>query len=169
MNMGMLASGRGDLAAAYERFAEAEQLAGDVGDPWLESVGRHNLGNVARDLGDLEASARHLGHALTAYVEHDDRWSVAHVLEDVALWLVASGPEGDADALRLIGAAERLREEINAPRFPPTEAQLGEAVALARARSDRATLEHAEAAASTDPLEAVVARAEQVLAVAQAG
>ena len=110
-------------------------MAEEVGDPWVVAVGRHNLGNVTRDLGDLDAAAGHFAAALGAYVERDDLWSLAHLFEDVAVWILASGPAGDAEAVSLLAAAERLREEIGAPRFPPTEAALAEALAPARART----------------------------------
>ena len=167
MNIGMLALGRADLLAARERFAEAEQLAAEVGDPWLVAVGRHNLGNVTRDLGDLDAASEHLGHALTSYAEHDDRWSLAQVFEDVALWLVAAGPDGDEAAVRLLSAAEGLREEIGAPRFPPTEAALQAALEPARSRTASALLEAAELAGRTDSLDGSVARAGELLASAR--
>ena len=131
-NMGMLATVRGDLQQALERFVEAHALADEVGDRWLSAVGRHNLGNVTRDLGQLDEAAGHFLPALDAYAENDDRWSLAHVFEDVAVWLLARGAAGDAEAVSLLAAAERLREEIGAPRFPPTEAALAEALAPAR-------------------------------------
>ena len=84
---------------------------------------------MTRDLGDLDAAPGHFAPALDAYAEHDDRWSLAHLFEDVAVWLLARGPAGDAEAVSLLAAAERLREEIGAPRFPPTEAALDEALA----------------------------------------
>ncbi len=163
MNMGMLATARGDLASALERFTEGEALAFEVGDPWLTAVGRHNLGNATRDIGDLAATPEHLAHALTTYAEHDDLWSLAHVFEDVALWLLAAGPDGDADAVRLLATAARVREEIGAPRFPPTEAALEAASTPARARTDAAVLATAEAAGGRDTVEAAVARALAVL------
>ncbi len=137
-NMGMLATVRDDLPLALERFVEAEALAEEVGDPWVVAVGRHNLGNVTRDLGDLDASAVHFGKALSAYAERDDRWSLAHVFEDIALWSLARDAGGDGPAVALIAAAERLRTEIGAPRFPPTEAALTTALEAARSRTTSA-------------------------------
>ena len=99
MNMGMLATTRGELDDARQRFVEAQALASEVGDPWLDAVGRHNLGNVTRDLGDLAASPAQFDAALDAYVERDDRWSLAHLFEDVALWMLAADADSDADAV----------------------------------------------------------------------
>jgi class 3 adenylate cyclase/tetratricopeptide (TPR) repeat protein len=158
-NMGMLASGRGDLQSALDRFLEAQALADEVGDPWVVAVGRHNLGNVTRDLGDLDAAAGHFVAALEAYVERDDRWSLAHLFEDVALWLVARGAAGDAEAVSLLAAAEGLRSEIGAPRFPITEAAIAEALAPAHARTPADVLEKASADGRTADLDLTVRRA----------
>ena len=55
--------------------------------------------------------------------------------------MLARGPAGDAEAVSLLAAAESLREEIGAPRFPPTEAALAEALAPAEARTPADVLE----------------------------
>ncbi|MBF4765508.1 AAA family ATPase [Nocardioides islandensis] len=162
-NMGMLAQARGDLALAVDRFVEAQALADEVGDPWVVAVGRHNLGNATRDLGDLDAAAGHFAAALGAYDERDDRWSLAHLFEDVALWLLARGPEGDAEAVSLLATAEQLREEIGAPRFPPTEAALAEALAPARERTPADVLDRAAATGRTAALDLTVRRAALLL------
>ena len=158
-NMGMLATVRGDLQQALERFVEAHALADEVGDRWLKAVGLHNLGNVTRDLGQLDDAAGHFLPVLDAYAENDDRWSLAHVFEDVAVWLLARGPAGDAEAVSLLAAAERLREEIGAPRFPPTEAALAEALAPAQTRTPADVLERAAASGRTADLDLTVRRA----------
>ena len=162
-NMGMLATVRGDLTAALERFVEAQALAEEVGDPWVVAVGRHNLGNATRDLGDLDAASGHFAAALGAYDERDDRWSLAHLLEDIGLWLLARGPEGDAEAVSLLATAEQLREDIGAPRFPPTEAALGDALAPAYERTPADVLDRAAAMGRTAALDLTVRRAALLL------
>ncbi len=123
----------------------------------------HNLGNVTRDLGTSTRPRRHFLPVLDAYAEHDDRWSLAHLFEDVAVWLLARGPAGDAEAVSLLAAAEGLREEIGAPRFPPTEAALDEALAPARERTSAALLEEATLTGRAASLEATVGRVRLVL------
>ena len=164
MNMGMLAEARRQPELAVERFTEALALAEEVGDPWLAAVGRHNLGNTSRDLGDLTAAAEHLAHALSAYAARDDRWSVAHVLEDTALWLLLRDGRHDAAAVRLLAAAQSVRTTIGAPRFPPTEAMLDRALAPARARTSASVLARAEERGAADP-EAAVTLAADLLAI----
>jgi class 3 adenylate cyclase/tetratricopeptide (TPR) repeat protein len=163
-NMGMLATVRGDLPLARERFLEAQSLAEEVGDPWVVAVGRHNLANVSRDLGDLGPAASDFRVALDAYVARDDRWSLAHVFEDIACWSLAAGRSGDVDAVFLLAAAERLRGEIGAPRFPPTEAALGEALAPARDRTSQEALDAAYAEGTAAGLTESCRRATAVVA-----
>lgn len=167
-NMGMLATARGDLTAARTRFTEAEELAEEVGDPWLVAVARHNLGNVTRDMGDSAIAATNLQEAMATYFEYDDRWSLAHVFEDVALWLLSSGSAHDADAMTLLVAAQRVREEIGAPRFPPTEAQLEAALEPARARTAAALLQRAASAGAVAEIGNVFARADELLGLEEA-
>jgi class 3 adenylate cyclase/tetratricopeptide (TPR) repeat protein len=163
-NMGMLATAREDLPLARERFLEAQSLAEEVGDPWVVAVGRHNLANVSRDLGDLEPAAADFAVAIDAYVERDDRWSVAHVLEDVAVWALAHGGRHDSEAAFLLAAAARLRVEIGAPRFGPTEAIIEAAVAPARVRMQPEALARADAEGARADLPDAVRHAEALLA-----
>jgi hypothetical protein len=146
-----------------DRFVEAHALADEVGDRWLTAVGRHNLGNVTRDLGRLDEAAGYFLPVVDAYAENDDRWSLAHLFEDIAVWLLARGPTGDAEAVTLLAAAEALRTEIGAPRFPPTEAALAEALAPARERTPDDVLERAAAAGRTADLDLSVRRARLLL------
>ncbi len=162
-NMGMLATARGDLPLARERFVQAQELAEEVGDPWVVAVGRHNLANVSRDLGDLVSAAADFRVALDAYVERDDLWSVAHVLEDIAVWALAGGGSHDGLAAYLLGAAARVRREIGAPRYPPTEAALAEALAPARGRTSDEVLASAEAEGADADLTGAVERATSLL------
>lgn len=164
-NMGMLATVRGELPLALDRFVEAQALAEEVGDPWVVAVGRHNLGNATRDLGDLDAAGPHFAQALHAYAERDDLWSLAHLFEDVALLLLAGGPEADADvdAVWLVAAAGRLRDEIGAPRFPPTEAALEQALGPVRSRTAAPSLDRAAAAGAATDLDECVRRAGRLL------
>ena len=49
-------------------------MAGPSPASWLTAVGLHNLGNVTRDLGDLDAAAAYFLPVLDAYADNDDRW-----------------------------------------------------------------------------------------------
>jgi class 3 adenylate cyclase/tetratricopeptide (TPR) repeat protein len=130
-NLGMAQLDERDFVAARTSFAESMRLADEVGDRWLVSVGHHNLGLATLGVGDLDAAADELAAARDAYVRHDDRFSLAMLMEDAVPLAVA---RGRLDlAARLVGAADALREQLDAPRPPAVTAGL-----------DRALLEHAE-------------------------
>ncbi|QIK66202.1 AAA family ATPase [Nocardioides sp. HDW12B] len=138
INMGMLALARDDLSLARERFGEARELAELIGDPWMVAIVGHNQGNVDRQVGELGTAAGHLRASLEAYAERDDRWYLAQVLEDIALWLLTDGGTGteahDHGAVALVAAAGAVRAEIGAPRFASAENELEDALAPVRRR-----------------------------------
>ena len=162
-NMGMLATLRGDLSLALSRFEEAQRLAEEVGDPWVVGVGHHNLGNANRDVGDLAAARGHYCPALATYAEHDDRWSLAHLFEDIALLLLTGGRTQDAQAVTLLSAAEAMREEIGAPRFSTTREAIEAAVRPAQERTASDALVAAAEAGRSARLEATVLAASRLL------
>jgi tetratricopeptide (TPR) repeat protein len=83
---------------------------------WTEHVTAQvigSLGSVAEDLGDDAEAAARFREALRVLGSAEDRHEIAGLLERFAsLATKASQP---ARALRLIGAAARLREEIGSP------------------------------------------------------
>ena len=131
-NLGMIALLQEDYARATEHIEESMRLAAEVGDRWIVAVGQHNNGNAQRGLGDYQASGAAYLAALQAYLDHDDRWSLALLVEDVALLAVAAARE--EGAFRLIGAADTIRAELDAPRPPALTAVLDAALAGPRAR-----------------------------------
>ena len=91
-NMGMLATARGDLRAGPRRASprpRSWQRRSATPGWWASAT--TTSATPTRDLGDLEAARGHFGPALATYVEHDDLWSLAHLFEDVAVWLLARG------------------------------------------------------------------------------
>ncbi|MDT4961674.1 MAG: hypothetical protein QOF87_1321 [Pseudonocardiales bacterium] len=129
-NLGMIALLQEDFARATDHIAESMRLADQVGDRWIVAVGQHNLGIAQRGLARYAASGEAYLAALQAYVDYNDRWSLALLVEDVTFLAVDTGQ--DRGALQLLGAADALRTELEAPR-PPALAQLLDA-ALAPVR-----------------------------------
>ena len=151
-NMGMLAQVRGQLVDARDRFVEAHALADEVGD--LLADGRRPAQPGQRDAGP--GGPRRGRRVLpppssTRTPNNDDRWSLAHLFEDVAVWLLARGPAGDAEAVSLLAAAESLREEIGgavvpAPPRPRWTRPLLQLASAPRPRSSRRRPSRAEPA-----------------------
>ena len=128
-NMGMLATVRGDLQQALARFAEAADPGGGGRRPL---GGRRSATTTSATRPATSATWRqrggHFGPALTTYVEHDDLWSLAHLFEDVAVWLLARGAADDAEAISLLAAAESAAGGDRRPAVPPTQEALDEAL-----------------------------------------
>jgi tetratricopeptide (TPR) repeat protein len=88
----------------------------------MVAISHNNLGNANRGLGDHETARLHYGESLQAYRAYGDKWATAFLLEDVGALAAAVGEY--EHALELVGAADRMREEIGSPRSPALEAEL---------------------------------------------
>ncbi len=122
MNLGMNAMRRDHHEEAGELFSEARSLGLEVGDSWMVALSEHNLANANRSIGDLAAARRHYARSVEAFSTYGDRWALALLFEDIAM-LAAREGEG-LPALELVGAADRLREELETPRALSLEEQL---------------------------------------------
>lgn len=126
-NLGMIAVLQDRHGEARDLFDEAMRLNREVGDSWMVAISHNNLGNANRGLGDAATARRHYADGATAYRPYRDRWATAFLLEDIAL---LAAMEGDAVAsLGLLGSADRLRDEIEAPRAAALEKELQKNVA----------------------------------------
>jgi class 3 adenylate cyclase/tetratricopeptide (TPR) repeat protein len=130
-NLGMIAFLQGAHGEARERFEEAMRLNREVGDTWMVALAHNNLGNANRSLGDLEAARGHYAESVATYRRYGDHWAMAFLLEDVAQLAALSGESHRA--LELVGAADRLREEIGAARAAALEEHVAAATELAGA------------------------------------
>ena len=133
-NLGMIALLEGQCGEARARFEEAMSLYREVGRlAGVVALSDNNLGNATRDLGDLATAAEHYRASLRAPTAiTDDKWALAFLLEDVGRFGALIG-EAES-ALELLGAADRLREEIGAPRAESLEAEIAKAIGPATAQ-----------------------------------
>ncbi len=122
-NLGMIAYLLRDYLAAREHLERALRIELEVGDSWMVAVARHNLGNASRELGDWTAARRHYSEALRTYASTGDKWAQCLLLEDVALLVIRDEPR---TTLRLVGAADSLRESIGSPRVAAQQSELDE-------------------------------------------
>ena len=127
--------GHGDLwgmAFALDSFGQVERTAGDLEEARLL---HEQALTISRRLGDERGVARTLGHLGDLAAERGDRGEAVQLLLDSAAIRQRLGdlpalaaalerlawvrePEDPADAARLLGAAEGLRESIGVP-LPP--------------------------------------------------
>jgi adenylate cyclase len=131
-NLGMIALLQSDFAVAQMRFQESMRLATEIGDRWIVAVGHHNLGNAGLGLGDTEMAGDEFLQALQAYEDYGDLWSVALLIEDMVPLALAK--EEIVHAVELVGAADALRTQLDAPRPPAVVATLDAALAPVRSR-----------------------------------
>jgi tetratricopeptide (TPR) repeat protein len=117
-NLGYLAIEQKDYEWARIQLQASLSLQREVGDRYMMADTLTNLGIVARDQGDYGEARALLREGLTINNELENRVGTAYVLEEIAGLAVLLGHA--KQALRLSGAAERLREEIGAP-LPPAE------------------------------------------------
>jgi hypothetical protein len=139
-NLGMIALLRQDFAEAQTRFESSMRLATEVGDRWVVAVGHHNLGNAFLGLHEPEAAREEFVQALQSYEDYGDTWSIALLVEDMILLALAVGEL--VPAAEMLGAADALRERLEAPRTPAVTATLDAAFASAPANLG-AEVEHA--------------------------
>ena len=133
-NLGMVAHLQNDFAAAERRFEASMQLAAEVGDRWIVAVGHHNLGNARLGLGHLVEAGAEFLEALEAYEDFGDRWSLALLIEDVVPLAIAL--DKPFEALQLVGAADAMRRDLDAPRPPATVTLLESTIAGAQSSID---------------------------------
>ena len=131
-NLGMIALLQHDFVAAEMRFRESMRLAAEVGDRWIVAVGHHNLGNATLGLGQPDLAGSEYLRALQAYEDYGDLWSIALLVEDVVPLAIAK--DQLVQAAELVGAADALRERLDAPRPPTAVATIDAAFAGVRAR-----------------------------------
>jgi tetratricopeptide (TPR) repeat protein len=115
-NLGMIACLDKRYEEARDWFEKAMAINREVGDGWMVAVCHNNLGNAYRGLGDYSAARAHYIESLRSCREYDDKWTLAFLLEDIAMLAAAAGEV--CAALELVAAVDTLRASIDAPRAP---------------------------------------------------
>jgi predicted ATPase/class 3 adenylate cyclase len=129
-NQGTVALDQGDYAEARARLEEAVVILREIGDRWYYANSLNNLGNVARAQADYATARALYTESLVINRDLGDKWALAYLLEDIG---GLSALQGEAErALRLVGAADTLREAIGAPLPPAEQASLERMLESAR-------------------------------------
>jgi tetratricopeptide (TPR) repeat protein len=133
-NLGNVALDQGRYAEARTWQEEALALRREVGDRWAVANSLNNLGNVVRAQGDYAAARAFYRESLLTNRELGDRWGLAYLLEDMGG--LAAWQSHAERAMRLIGAAAALRDEIRAPLSAAEQAKLERALEPIRLEMD---------------------------------
>jgi predicted ATPase/DNA-binding SARP family transcriptional activator len=156
LNLGVAAMYRGEHDTAAAALARSRELAEEVG--FCEGVAwaLHERGLLAVRRG--EPGAREMLHeALEIHRDLGDRWRMTSVLDDLAAAALAAQPPGPAQAARLLGAAQHIREAIGTAVAPCERADHGRTEAAARAALGEAAFTDLARAGAAKPLEEVLA------------
>ncbi|HLK58389.1 MAG TPA: tetratricopeptide repeat protein [Chthonomonadaceae bacterium] len=117
-SLGSVAFEQGDYEAARTFYEESLSLRKEVGDRRNIAAALSNLGGVAYYQGDYVTAYAHYEASLMIFRELGNWRYIATSLEVLADLALAQG-QAERTA-RLLGAAERLREELETP-LPPNE------------------------------------------------
>ena len=117
-NLGNVAYAQGHYPVSRALFEESLAISREVGDRQGIGFSLGTLGNVAAAQGDNASARAFFKQSVTIRLELGDRWGIAEVLEGLSYVALALAEPGRA--IRIDGAAERLREEIGSP-LPPNE------------------------------------------------
>jgi tetratricopeptide (TPR) repeat protein len=118
--LGVVARRAGDLGRAADLLNEALALSQELEDPALVASCLTELGNVFREQGNVEHAARYYRESLLVSRDLPDDLGVAETL--VSLTGLAAEAGHFTSTPRLIGAADALRDSINARRAPIEQA-----------------------------------------------
>jgi tetratricopeptide (TPR) repeat protein len=135
-NLAYIARDDGDYPTARSLVEQALTLNQGLGNRAWEAVNLCNLGSLDREQGHYTSARSYLEQALTLNRDLGNRLGIVDCVGGLAAVAAVAGPLGDPASLiravRLWGAADRLRDEIAAPLPPSQQASLEEDLAAAR-------------------------------------
>jgi non-specific serine/threonine protein kinase len=129
-NLGDVAYHEGDYPIARALHEESAAIFRDLGDRPALATSLSNLGDVACTQCDYNSARAFHEESLEIQRAQGDRARIAPALEGLAKVAVAFSMPGRA--ARLWGAAERLREDIGAPKSPSERPPYDRAISAAR-------------------------------------
>jgi tetratricopeptide (TPR) repeat protein len=154
INLGRIALMEGNLAHARSTFAEALALFRDLGSRDGIAQAQLEASHTEYAQGDVALAAEHFADSLARSWEIGNMRDVAYSIAGLAA--VAGAQQLPNRAVRLLGAAEALREAVGIPLPPAYRAAHERDVAAARAQLDEAAFAAAWAAGRALPLEQAI-------------
>ena len=156
LNLGVAAMYRGEHEAAATALARSRELSEQVGFREGVAWALHERGLLAVRRGEPGAAAL-LHEALEIHRDLGDRWRVTSVLDDLAAAALAGQPPDPAQAARLLGAAQHIREAIGTAIAPCERADHARTEAAARAALGEAAFTGLTRSGAAGPLDDVLA------------
>jgi diguanylate cyclase (GGDEF)-like protein len=157
--LGQIRLAEGDVPGARAALQESLALSRTLGDAFGEAMALHQLGLAAHLDGDRPAALHLLTSALSRRHEVGDREDLAVSLDCVAALTVEADP---TLAVRLLAAAEGLRERHRLPTPPDSETRRSGTLAAVRSALDPAAFTAAWVGGRGAPLDLIVDQAVDV-------
>jgi len=129
-NLGTVVQDQGDYESARSLYERSLAIQQELGDTWGVSYSLLNLGLVACTQGDYESARSLYDRSLTILQGLGEPQGFGHLLQAYARLALADGQS--ERAVRLLGAAEALREAIDAPLPANTQAESDRYCAILR-------------------------------------
>jgi hypothetical protein len=115
MNLGVVASFYAEYEKSLERHEESLSIFREIDNRMGVAISLHNLANVAFRTNDISTARDRLSQSLALRRAIGDQLGTALALEGFAAMTARADPVRGA---QIWGAAERFREQINAPLTP---------------------------------------------------
>ena len=130
LGMGLIESVQRNYDAAKQLFEDGLKIFRRLQNKYFQTALTSELGHVARHTGDIDQAKRIYNETLRAWQDLGNRAAIAHQLECFAF--LAISDEEPQRASKLFGAAEALREKIQASMMEPERVEYNQAVAQVR-------------------------------------
>ncbi|MGQ0605160.1 MAG: ATP-binding protein [Anaerolineales bacterium] len=137
MGMVMLAAALNNHAEAQMRLKESGALFRDMDDRHFVNVIQSELAHIERRLGHYTQAVAMYTETLSAWKDMGHRAAVAHELECFAF--IAGAQEQTERAVKLLSAADSLREACNSPMTAGERLEYDQAVTQIRAQLNEVT------------------------------
>jgi len=134
-----LAFYRGDLAESRKHADRMLDLHKEMGDQLSTTAHQSAMAHAARQLGNFEEALALYHETIQEWQEVGHRGAVAHQLECFAF--IAKAQEQGERAVKLMSAAEALREASSSPRTPQERIEYDKELAGLRAGMDEKTFD----------------------------
>jgi len=153
-NLGHIALQLCDHVAARRLLEESLAIHCELGDQHGTAIALNNLGQVAHHQGDGSTAQARYQESLATRYDLGDKYGIAESLQSIAGYAAATGAW--EHTARLLGAAERLREEIGTALPPSDRAEHDHDVVAARGGLGATAFEDIRAGGRAAPLEDTV-------------
>ncbi len=139
-NLGNVALDQKDFATAKSSLEQGLQMVREVGDRQFIALNLNNLANVQRDMEDYGGAKRSFAEGLRLNRMLNDKWGLVYLLEDISIMQARNG--NSEQALKMVGAANQLRTNINTPRSEAEQTKLDTGIAHATGAISKAMQSH---------------------------